>query len=155
MRYLGDLRGDGILICGEAKVGHASYEFDGFVSKGGQLSGSGEIRVAPETLEKVFGHSNLRLQTDDGQSLSFRFSEKELQHRAMPPMSSSPALCHRFPNGGIDRKTRRDADGDRTFFRSDGRGDHCLQLRWSDRLHMVGQCRVPPAGSIREFWRKR
>lgn len=79
MRYLGDLRGDGVLICGEAEVGHASYEFDGFVSKGGHLSGSGEIRVDPETLEKVFGYSDLRLQTDDGQSLSFRFSEKELQ----------------------------------------------------------------------------
>ena len=79
MRYLGDLRGDGILTCGGAEVGRASYEFDGFVSKGGQLSGSGEIRVAPEALKKVFGYNDLRLQTDDGQSLSFRFSEKGLQ----------------------------------------------------------------------------
>ena len=81
MRYLGDLRGEAILICGEAEFGHASYEFDGFVSKGGQLSGSGEIRVAPETLEKVFGYSDLRLQTADGQCLSFRFSKKQLQSR--------------------------------------------------------------------------
>jgi hypothetical protein len=79
MRYLGGLRGDAVLTCGEAEVGHASYEFDGFVSKGGHLSGSGEIRVDPETLERVFAYSDLRLQTDDGQSLSFRFSEKELQ----------------------------------------------------------------------------
>ncbi len=79
MRYLGGLRGDGILTCGEAKVGRASYDFDGFVSKVGQLSGSGEIRVAPETLKKVFGRNDLRLQTNDGQTLSFRFSEKQLR----------------------------------------------------------------------------
>ena len=79
MRYLGDLRGDAVLVCGESEVGHASFEFDGFISKGGHLSGSGEIRVDPETLGKVFGSGDLRLQTDDGQSLSFRFSEKELQ----------------------------------------------------------------------------
>jgi hypothetical protein len=79
MRYLGGLRGDGILKCGGETIARAAYDFDGFLSKPGQVTSNGEIRMPPEALKAVFGRKNVQLLTDDGRTLSLRFSEKQLR----------------------------------------------------------------------------
>lgn len=79
MRCLGGLNGAGILTCGDETVARAGYDFDGFLSKLGQVTGCGEIRTSPEALRVVFGRKDLRLLTDDGRILSLRFSEKRLR----------------------------------------------------------------------------
>lgn len=79
MHYLGGLRGAGILTCGDKTVGHADYDFDGFLTKPGQVTGCGEIRMSPEALTEIFGRKDLRLLTDDGRLLCLRFSEKRLR----------------------------------------------------------------------------
>ena len=79
MRYLGGLRGDGTLKCGSETIARAAYDFDGFLQKGGHVTGSGEIRMSPGKLKSVFGRKNLQLLTDDGHTLSLRFSESRLR----------------------------------------------------------------------------
>lgn len=78
MHYLGALRGTGVLTCDEQTVGDVDYDFEGFVTKPGQVTGSGEIRMPPELLQQVFGQGNVRLLTGDGRKLDLRFSEKQL-----------------------------------------------------------------------------
>jgi hypothetical protein len=78
MHYLGGLRGAGILTCGDQTVAGVDYEFDGFLTEPGQVTGCGEIRMPPEVLRQVFGRKNIQLLTDDGRHLSLRFSEKRL-----------------------------------------------------------------------------
>ena len=78
MHHLGALRGAGVLTCGGETVARADYDFDGFLTKLGQVTGSGEIRMSPEALREVFGRKDLQLLTDDGRLLSLRFSEKRL-----------------------------------------------------------------------------
>lgn len=78
MYYLGGLRGAGILTCGDRTVARVDYEFDGFLTRPGQVTGCGEVRMSPEALRKVFGRKDLRLLTDDGRTLTLRFSEKLL-----------------------------------------------------------------------------
>jgi len=82
MLYLGGLRGSGILKCGDQKVTRVDYEFDGFLTRPGQVAGSGEIRMSPGVLRKVFGRKVLQLLTDDGRTLTLRFSEKQLQPKS-------------------------------------------------------------------------
>ena len=79
MRYLGGLRGDGILKCGGVTVARAAYDFDGFLSKPGQVTSNGEIRLSPDALKAVFGRKNVQLLTDDGRTLNLQFSEKRLR----------------------------------------------------------------------------
>jgi len=43
MRCLGGLHGAGILTCGDKTVARAEYDFDGFLSKVGQMTACGEI----------------------------------------------------------------------------------------------------------------
>jgi len=78
MQYLGGLSGAGVLTCGEETLARADYEFDGFLTNRGQVTGCGEIRMAPEALRDAFGRKDLFLRTDDGRLLSLRFSEKRL-----------------------------------------------------------------------------
>jgi hypothetical protein len=78
MHYLGQLQGAGSLTCKGETVARASYDFDGFLSRPGQVSGSGEIRMSPDKLKEVFGRSDVKLLTDDGRLLSIRFSERRL-----------------------------------------------------------------------------
>ncbi len=78
MRYLGELHGAGNLILGEQKIGPADYEIDGYIAKFGEVTGCGEIRMPAEALRKVFGRTDVRLQTEDGRLLVIRFSEKRL-----------------------------------------------------------------------------
>lgn len=78
MHYLGGLRGAGILTYGDQTVARVDYEFDGFLTKPGQVTGCGEVRMPPEVLRQVFGRKDVQLLTDEGRHLSLRFSEKRL-----------------------------------------------------------------------------
>ena len=78
MDYLGGLRGTGLLLCGNAAVGPMQYDFDGYLSKAGQVTSCGEIRLSASVLKEVFGRADLRLQTTDGRLLGLRFSERRM-----------------------------------------------------------------------------
>ncbi|MGP0059039.1 MAG: hypothetical protein ACLPID_07125 [Beijerinckiaceae bacterium] len=101
MHYLGGLCGAGVLTCGDETVARADYDFDGFLTKRGEVTGCGEIRMSPEVLREVFGRNDLQLRTDDGRLLSLRFSEKRLASASvaahvevageLPPLSE---WCH-------------------------------------------------------------
>jgi hypothetical protein len=74
VRYLGGLRGSGVLCLGTTAVGRADYDFEGYVTKPGEVSGSGEIRTTVEALREVFGRNDVRLLTDDGKRFDLKFS---------------------------------------------------------------------------------
>ena len=57
MQYLGGIRGAGNLTCGHKTVGRVAYDFDGYLMKLGQVTGCGEIRMAPEALKVLFGRN--------------------------------------------------------------------------------------------------
>ncbi|MEX0954051.1 MAG: hypothetical protein WDZ83_02430 [Rhizobiaceae bacterium] len=78
MQYLGGIHGTGTLKCKDETLMRADYDFDGFVRKPGEVIGSGEIRMAPDTLRQVFGRKDLQLLTDDGRLLNIHFSEMQL-----------------------------------------------------------------------------
>jgi hypothetical protein len=78
MRYLGGLRGEGTLRCKGQDLAPAEYALDGYLIPPAAVTGSGEIRTAPEVLRKVFGRRDLELITEDGRALRFRFSDKKL-----------------------------------------------------------------------------
>jgi hypothetical protein len=76
MQYLGVLRGSGVLAGGDEEMGRADYDIDGFLTRPGEVVGSGEIRMSPAALNNAFGRQDLRLTTDDGRVLGVRFSGK-------------------------------------------------------------------------------
>ena len=78
MRYLGALRGAGVIICGTGPLGRVDYELDTYLVRPGEVVASGEIRMDPEALNEAFGRRELSLQTDDGRTLGLRFSGKRL-----------------------------------------------------------------------------
>lgn len=78
MQYLGALRGDGLLSCGIGQIGRASFELDAYLTRPGEVVASGEIRMQAEALNDAFGRRDLQLLTDDGRTLSIRFSGKRL-----------------------------------------------------------------------------
>jgi len=78
MRYLGGLRGAGTLRCQGQDVAEAEYALDGYLIPPAGVAGSGEIRMTPEVLKKVFGRRDLELVTENGRALAFRFSDKKL-----------------------------------------------------------------------------
>lgn len=78
MQYLGVLRGSGMLACGGEPIGRADYDIDGFLTRPGEVVGSGEIRMQPAELESAFGRTGLQLTTDDGRTFDVRFSGKRL-----------------------------------------------------------------------------
>ena len=78
MRYLGALRGAGTLRCGGEAVAPAEYDLDGYAVPPRGVAASGELRLAPEVLRRVFGRRDLQIVTEDGRSFGFRFSEKKL-----------------------------------------------------------------------------
>ena len=79
MQYLGGFHGAGSLTCGLETIARAAYDFDGFLTRPGQIVGSGEIRMASEALRGVFGRKDVHLLTDNGRRFSLRFSEKRLR----------------------------------------------------------------------------
>ena len=78
MRYLGELRGSGLVMCDGKAVGRASYDFDCFLQPKTGVTSNGEIRLAAPALRDVFGRRDVQLRTDDGRLLDLRFSEKKL-----------------------------------------------------------------------------
>lgn len=76
MRHLGVLRGNGVLESNGHAMGEASYEFDGYLVKQGEIVGSGEIEMDAAILNDAFGRNDLTLRTEDGRVLSLRFSGK-------------------------------------------------------------------------------
>jgi hypothetical protein len=86
MQYLGNLRGTGTMSCGEEPMGAVSFEFDGYLTRPGQVVASGEIRMEADALNNAFGRRDLRLHTDAGQILHLRFSGKRV--------NSSSQLAH-------------------------------------------------------------
>ena len=78
MQYLGVLRGSGMLACAGESMGRAEYDIDGFLTRPGEVVGSGEIRMEPADLERAFGRTGLQLTTDEGRIFDVRFSGKRL-----------------------------------------------------------------------------
>ncbi|UYN96859.1 MAG: hypothetical protein KIT25_08015 [Enhydrobacter sp.] len=78
MRYLGALRGSGMLEQDGRPVGRADFEFDGYLVRRGEVVASGEVHMDSAQLADVFGSNGLTLRTDDGRVLSLRFSGKRL-----------------------------------------------------------------------------
>ncbi len=79
MLYLGGLRGAGVLTYGNETAARADYDFDGFLTQNGQVTGSGEIRMSREALSDAFGRKDIQLRTDDGRLLRLQFSDKQLR----------------------------------------------------------------------------
>ena len=82
--YLGRLAGAGSVRIGGETVARAAYDFDGFATPRGGVTGSGELKLAPSDLEAVFGRPGVQLLTDDGRLLDLKFSEK-----ALPPATDA------------------------------------------------------------------
>ncbi|RCS21884.1 hypothetical protein DUT91_21515 [Phyllobacterium salinisoli] len=78
MRYLGRIRGAGFIKSNGDTMASVHYDLDGYLMKPGHVTGSGEIRMAPEALRQALGRNDLSLLTEDGRLLSLRFSEKLL-----------------------------------------------------------------------------
>ena len=76
--YLGRIAGAGSVRIGGEAVARADYDFDGFATPQGGVTGSGELTLAPSDLDAVFGQTGVQLLTDDGRLLNLKFSEKEL-----------------------------------------------------------------------------
>ena len=76
MRYLGVMRGKGSLACKGEPLGSVEYEIEGFLTRPGEIVGSGELRMAPPDLNNAFGRRDLQLTTDQGRVLEVRFSGK-------------------------------------------------------------------------------
>lgn len=76
MRYLGNLHGLGVVTHENRDIGRAAYDIDGFAVHPHGVTGSGEIRLSPTDLARVFGRCDIRLRTDDGRLLDLRFTDK-------------------------------------------------------------------------------
>jgi hypothetical protein len=78
MKYLGALRGSGILASPDESFGAATYEIDGYLTRPGEVVASGELHMAPRDLARAFGLRHLRLRTGDGRELTVRFTARKL-----------------------------------------------------------------------------
>jgi hypothetical protein len=79
MRYIGGISGTGTLKCDGEEVARVSYEFDGFYTEATGITRCGELRVAADALESVFGRKDVQLFTDDGRIFDLSFSDKRLR----------------------------------------------------------------------------
>jgi hypothetical protein len=84
VRYLGRIAGAGSVRIGGETVARAAYDFDGFATPRGGVTGSGELRLTPPDLEAVFGKPGVQLLTDDGRLFDLKFSES-----ALPPTTEA------------------------------------------------------------------
>jgi hypothetical protein len=82
LRYLGGISGHGVVQRDGKTVAPVQFDLDGYFRPAVGVTGSGEIKLPPETLEGLFGRSDLQLLTDSGLRLSLRFSDSKL-----PPAS--------------------------------------------------------------------
>jgi hypothetical protein len=78
MKYLGALRGSGMLVSVDEELGAATFEIDGYILRPGEVVASGELSMAPRDLARAFGLRLLRLRTSDGRELTVRFSARKL-----------------------------------------------------------------------------
>jgi hypothetical protein len=78
VRYLGGLSGAGVLRLGTTTVGRVEYDFEGYLTRPGEVSGSGEIRTTVTALKQVFGQKDVHLLTDDGKLFDLKFSQMVL-----------------------------------------------------------------------------
>ncbi len=76
MQYLGALRGSGMLLVCDEQIGRCEYDFDAYLTRPGEVVGSGEIRMPCGQLQQAFHRRVAALRTDDGTSLGIRFSGK-------------------------------------------------------------------------------
>lgn len=79
MRYLGGMSGDGKLKCKGVDIANASYDFEFYSRKAGDVTGSGEIKLAPPALQALFGRSDVQLLTEDDRLLNLKFSDKDMR----------------------------------------------------------------------------
>ena len=87
-KFLGRLRGNGTLVCGDETIGAADYDLDGYTTRPGEVVASGELRMPAADLQRSFGRRDLRLLTSDGKVFHLRFSGKPSDFAAMPPTST-------------------------------------------------------------------
>lgn len=76
LKFLGTWRGTGDLRQAEQSLGRADFEFDGFLSRPGEVVASGELRMPPASLAEAVGRRTLELVTDEGPVLTVRFTGK-------------------------------------------------------------------------------
>ena len=76
MKFLGRLRGNGTLVCGDETIGAADYDLDGYMTRPGEVVASGELRMPAADLQRSFGRRDLRLLTSDGKVFHLRISGK-------------------------------------------------------------------------------
>jgi hypothetical protein len=81
MRYLRGIRGTGVLGEPDGQTfGSAEYDIDGFLNHNGEIVGSGELRMTPPLLSTAFSRRDLCLKTEDGHTLTLRFSGNQPAH---------------------------------------------------------------------------
>ncbi len=103
MDYLGGMRGTGVLLCEGASVAPAHYDFDGYLSSSGKVTSCGEIRLPVSTLRDVFGRSDLRLRTAEGDCSTFGSPRSARCGMTALPMSMSRENFPPQPTGTEDR----------------------------------------------------
>lgn len=77
MKFLGRLRGNGTLVCGDETIGPAEYDLDGYTTRPGEVVASGELRMSATDLQRSHGRRDLRLLSSDGRVFHLRFSGKQ------------------------------------------------------------------------------
>jgi hypothetical protein len=92
MRYLGGISGSGMLKCKGVEIADASYDFEGFSRKSGEIIGSGEIKLASPALRALFGRTDVQMVTEDGRLLNLKFSDKELREQGVAHVDVSGDL---------------------------------------------------------------
>jgi hypothetical protein len=93
--YLGGLAGTGSVRINGETVGRAAYDFDGFATRHGGVTCSGELTLTLFDPEAVFGRPRVQILTDDGRLLDLKFSEK-----ALPPATE---VAHVDVSGDLPR----------------------------------------------------
>ncbi len=78
LRYLGGISGQGVVTQNGKTLAPAKFDIDGYFQATVGVTGCGEIRLAPDVLEGLFGRKDLQLLTDQGRVLHLRFSNSSL-----------------------------------------------------------------------------
>jgi hypothetical protein len=78
LHYLGALSGFGVVTQNGEKVGEAKFDFEGYSSASGGVTGSGEIQMPAEALKRLFGCTDVQLLTEQGRRLDLSFSKTPL-----------------------------------------------------------------------------
>ena len=68
-----------MLTCKGVDVAPASYDFEGYSRKKGDVTGSGEIKLDASALLALFGRTDVQLRTGEGRMLDLKFSDKSIR----------------------------------------------------------------------------